>query len=221
MSSIQGHPVITVAYLNCRGQTGFTISKQLQIEKFLQNHEIDILHLQESRIEDDTFTECNFISSSYSVIQNNSHNQYGTASLVRNSLFPEDIILHQSGRIIIFNVGNITFGNVYLPSGTDGPSRASRENFCGETIPTLMINSKPNGVIGGDWNNIISKSDCKKHPDAKMSPCLKRVVNTFSWSDTYCTLYPATQCFSHFYSNDRYGVAVEQLGLIEATPMVT
>ena len=92
MSSIQGHPVITVAYLNCHGQSGFTISKQLQIEKFLQNQDIDILHLQESKIIDDTFAECTFIASNYSVIQNNSHNQYGTASLVRNSLFPEDII---------------------------------------------------------------------------------------------------------------------------------
>ena len=148
MSSIQDHPVIIVAYLNCRGQTGFNISKQLQIETYLQNFNVDILHLQESRIEEDTFTQCNYLSSNYSVLQNNSHNQYGTASLVRNSLFPESIILHQSGRIIIFNIGDITFGNVYLPSGTDGASRASIEAFCGETLPTLLIKSKPNGVIG-------------------------------------------------------------------------
>jgi exonuclease III len=148
---------INVAYLNCRGQTGFNIPKQLQIENFLQSHGIDILHLQECQIDDDTFIQCNFILSNYSVIQNNSHNQYGTASIVKNSFIPENILLHQSGRIIIFNIGDITFGNVYLPSGTDGPSRTSRENFCGETIPTLLINSKSNGMIGGDWKNIISK----------------------------------------------------------------
>ena len=156
-------------------------------------------------MDDDTFSQCSFVSSNYSVLKNNSHNEYGTASIVKNSLIPEDIILHHSGRIIIFNIGDITFGNVYLPSGTDGPSRGSRENFCGETIPTLLINSKPNGIIGGDWNNIISKADCTRHPEAKMSPCLKRVVNTFSWSDTYRSMYPDTQCFSHFYSNARTG----------------
>ena len=88
-ADVQEHPVITVAYVNCRGQTGFNVSKQLQIENYLQTFSIDILHLQESRIDADTFTQCNFLSSNYSVLQNNSHNQYGTASLVKNSLTPE------------------------------------------------------------------------------------------------------------------------------------
>ena len=153
---------ITIAYLNCRGQTGLNISKQRQIEHFLQTHSIDILHLQESHLDEETFSQCNFISSNFNIIQNNSNTKYGTASIVKNTLTPEGIILHQSGRIIIFNIEDITFGNVYLPSGTDGPSRASRENFCGETIPTLLINSKSNGIIGGDWNNIISKYDCTR-----------------------------------------------------------
>ena len=118
ISNLQEHPVLIVGYLNCRGQTGFTVSKQLQIEIFLQSNNIDVLHLQETRIQDDTFSECHFIASNYSLIQNNSHNQYGTASLVRNSFFPEDIILHHSGRVLLFNIGNITLGNVYLPSGT-------------------------------------------------------------------------------------------------------
>ena len=123
-ADVQEHPVITVAYVNCRGQTGFNVSKQLQIENYLQTFSIDILHLQESRIDADTFTQCNFLSSNYSVLQNNSHNQYGTASLVKNSLTPEGIILHESGRVIIFNIGEMTFGCVYLPSGSDGVSRA-------------------------------------------------------------------------------------------------
>ena len=75
----------------------------------------------------------------------------------------EDIILHQSGRIILYSIGDITFGNIYLPSGTDGGSRASRENFCGEVIPTLLINSKVNGIIGGDWNKIICKEEKTHH----------------------------------------------------------
>ena len=196
---------ITVAFLNCRGQSGFNISKQLQIESFLQNNSIDILQLQECRIDDDTFNQCGFLTSNYNVLKNNSQNEYGTASIVKNHFIPEDIILHNSGRIIIFNIGDITFGNVYLPSGSDGNVRASRENFCGETIPTLLINSKLNGIIGGDWNNIISNIDCTRHPESKMSPCLKRLVSTFSWSDSYRSLYPNTKCFSHFYSNARTG----------------
>ena len=211
LTRVQEHPVLIVGYINCRGQTGFTISKQLQIEIFLQSNNIDVLHLQETRIQDDTFSGCHFIASNYTVIKNNSHNQYGTASLVRNCFFPEDIILHHSGRVILFNIGNITLGNVYLPSGTDGQSRTSRENFCGETLPTLLINAKSSGLIGGDWNNIINHADSTNHPEAKMSPCLKRVVSTFSWTDTYRMLYPNNQCFSHFYSNTRYGNGATRL----------
>ena len=196
---------ITVAFLNCRGQSGFNISKQLQIQSYLQNNSIDILHLQECRIDDETFDQCGFLTSNNKVLKNNNQNEYGTASIVKNHFIPEDIIIHNSGRIIIFNIGDITFGNVYLPSGSDGFVRSSRENFCGETIPTLLINSKIHGIIGGDWNNIISNLDCTRHPEVKMSPCLKRLVSTFSWSDTYRSLYPNTKCFSHYYSNARTG----------------
>jgi hypothetical protein len=49
--------LLVVAYLNCHGQTGFNLSKQLQIEDFIKVYEIDILHLQETFIEDDTFSE--------------------------------------------------------------------------------------------------------------------------------------------------------------------
>ena len=196
---------ITVAYLNCRGQSGFNVSKQLQIQSFLQNYSIDILHLQECRIEDDTFDQCKFLTSNYSVLKNNSQNEYGTASILKNYFNPEKIILHSSGRVIIFSIGNLTFGNIYLPSGSDGIIRASRETYCGETIPTLLINSRDHGIIGGDWNNIIANIDCTRHPEAKLSPCLKRLVRTFSWSDTYRTLYPNNKCFSHFYSNTRVG----------------
>ena len=150
---------ITVAYLNCHGQSGFNVSKKLQIQSFLQNYSIDILHLQECRIEDDTFDQCRFLTSNYSVLKNNSQNEYGTASILKNYFNPENIILHSSGRVIIFSIGNLTFGNIYLPSGSDGIIRASRETYCGETIPTLLINSKDHGIIGGYWNNIISNID--------------------------------------------------------------
>ena len=169
MDSIEDfNNTVSVAYLNCRGQTGLYESKQLQIEKFLQNHNIDILHLQETHLEDETFSGCNYISSNFNIIHNNSITKYGTASLVRSTLEVENIILHESGRLILFDIGGVTFGNVYLPSGTDGSSRSSREKFCGETIPTLLINCKTSGIVGGDWNCIINAEDCTKHPDANI-----------------------------------------------------
>ena len=202
---------LVLAYLNCRGQTGFNESKQLQVENFIKCNNIDILHLQESHLEDETFSNCEFIMSNFTIIKNNSQSKYGTACLVKSSLSAEDIILHHSGRIILFNVGGVTFGNVYLPSGSDGLSRSSRENFCGEIIPNLLINSKQSGIIGGDWNNIISKEDCTRHPDSKLSPCLKRLVSAFSWTDCFRHLHPNIRNYSHYYSNHRAGTGATRI----------
>ena len=85
---------LIVATLNIRGQTGLDFSKQKQIEAFIKLHSVDILHCQEIEIQESTFETCNFITSSFEIIQNNSpNNKYGTASLVRNELTIENINL--------------------------------------------------------------------------------------------------------------------------------
>ena len=193
----------SINYLECRSQTGFNLSKQLQIENFIKTYEIDVLHLQEVHFDDETFTQCRFISSSYTIIKNNSNTKYGTGSLIRNNFQVEDIVLHHSGRIILFNIENVTFGNIYLPSGTEG--RPGRETFCSEILPTLLTNSQHSGIVGGDWNCIVDKKDCTRFPETKMSPCLKRLVNAFSWRDSYRAVHPDGSCFSHFYISNGPG----------------
>ena len=195
---------LKIAYLNCKGQSGFGIAKQLQIEQFLKFNDIDIINLQETRVDKETFSGCSFILGNYEVIKNNSSSEYGTCTLVKNTLDIENIILHESGRIIIFDIGQLTVANVYLPSGTDGESRASREKFCGEILPNMLTNSGPAGMIGGDWNNIIHKNDCTHNQQTKISPCLKRLVSTFSWVDSYRFLYPQKLCYSRYYKTSRY-----------------
>ena len=70
---------LTIAYLNVHGQSGMPVTKQKQIEDFISRNNIDILHTQEIHIEDETFSQCNYILSNYSIIQNNALNKYGTA----------------------------------------------------------------------------------------------------------------------------------------------
>ena len=98
--------ILTVAYLNIRGQSTFTESKQKQIEAFAKFNKCDILHLQEAHIEEDTFSNCEFICSSYVIISNNSPTKYGTASLVRSELTPENIRFDLGGRVIV--TGTVT-----------------------------------------------------------------------------------------------------------------
>ena len=91
-----------IGYLNLRAQTGFGTTKQAQVEHFVKQHMFDILHLQEAQILEDTFENCNYITS---IITNNAHNPYGTASLVANSLEPINKKLETQGRVIVFDIG--------------------------------------------------------------------------------------------------------------------
>ena len=78
--------VLKIGFMNIRGQTGLTSQKQLQIESFIIREKIDILHLQEINISDDSFSSCSEISSSYNIIANNAINKYGTATIIKSDL---------------------------------------------------------------------------------------------------------------------------------------
>ena len=140
MNTIPGRNILSVAFMNIRGQTGLTSPKQDQIESFIVRNKIDVLHLQEINITEDSFSTCNVISSSYNLLSNNSPTKYGTASIIRSDFTPENILLDSTGRAIVFNIGDMTLANLYLPSGTDSTSRYSREQHFSEIIPKLLLN---------------------------------------------------------------------------------
>ena len=190
---------LTISYLNVRGQTGLNVEKQLQIERFLKETKTDILHLQETDVDDNTFQECKYISSNFYIVVNNALNKYGTATLIRNNLEAENVSLDTDGRIVIFQISGLTFGNLYLPSGTDAESKISRENYFGKIIPNMLVNCMSTGCIGGDLNCIIDKKDATNNPETKISSCLRRLVKIFNWSDSFRILYPQMKAFSRYY----------------------
>ena len=61
------------------------------------------------------------------------------------------------GRVIIFDIGYMTLGNLYLPSGTDAASRSNRENYFSEIIPQLLVDRQDMGIVGGDMNCIMRR----------------------------------------------------------------
>ena len=195
--------ILTIAYINIRGQSGLPVSKQLQIEAFARYNNCDIIHLQEANIEEETFSSCNLLSSSFNIIENNSINKYGTASLVKTDFQVENIRCDSEGRIIIFDIGDITVGNIYLHSGTDARSRAGREQSCCEVLPALLLNTKETGCIGGDFNCIVDKKDATNYPESKMSKGLQRLIKLKSWQDSFRSLYPSSETFSRYYENSR------------------
>ena len=105
------------------------------------------------------------------------------------------------GRVLIFDIAEVTFGNLYLPSGTDGSSRSSRENHFGEIIPQILVNRKNMGCIGGDFNCITNKQDATNNAETKMSPGLTRLAKVYDWVDSFRYLYPGVQIFSRYYES--------------------
>ena len=194
--------------MNIRGQTGLTISKQIQIESFIIREKIDILHLQEINITEDSFSTCNTINAGFSIISNNAVNKYGTASIIKSDFSPENLLFDTKGRVIVFDIGGMTFANLYLPSGSDSVSKAEREEYSALTMPQLLLNRNDSGCIGGDLNCIINKQDCTHHASTKMSPCLAKLVGTFNMKDSFRILHPKSVAFSHFYHTIHQGEAV-------------
>ena len=180
---------LVIAYINIHGQSNLSEAKQVQLEDFIKYNKVDIAHLQETEICDTTFSNCNFISSSFNLYTNNAANKYGTSSLVKSIYSVENIKCDTAGRALIFDIGGLTFGNLYGHSGTDARSKASREHFYAEVVPQLLTSKKKQGCVGGDLNCIIDKADATRYPEAKMSNCLKRVVKVFNMKDSFRALY--------------------------------
>ena len=56
-----GKSILTICYMNIRGQTGLNVDRQFQIEYFIKANNCDIV----INIENDTFSKCNFIESNF------------------------------------------------------------------------------------------------------------------------------------------------------------
>ena len=110
---------LNILYLNIFGQTKLPLEKQSQISDLIKFYHCDIVHLQEIDIEETTFQTCPFITNNYTIISNNSLTKYGVASLVKNDWNVTNVSFDTEGRLIIFEIESVTFGNVYFPAGTD------------------------------------------------------------------------------------------------------
>ena len=192
-----------IGFMNIKGQSKLKPDKQMQIEHFLKCYKCDILNLQETNIDSESFAASDFICSNYNIISNNAPSGYGTSCLVKTDFKYENLRCDTQGRIIIFDIEDMTFLNIYLPSGTDATAKMSRENICSNVLPNLLVNCKLSGCAGGDFNAIIDKRDATNFPENKMSKCLQRLVNLRNWNDSYRCLYPQKLEFSRYYENSR------------------
>ena len=185
--------------MNLRGQTQLDITKQKAIEEVIRRGKFDIVMMQEADLKPDTFDECEYIGSNYTIYSNNSQSGYGTATLVSSGLTVGCERYDDEGRVILLEIREITAVNVYLPSGTDNRSKLKRDRYCAEILPRLLTNCKPNGITAGDWNCIVDNRDASNYPNAKLSSTLQRMIQLGEWRDCYRELHPQGQEYSRFY----------------------
>ena len=117
-----------IAYLNIYGQSGLSNQKLLELENFIELNRLDIVCLQETNIQENTFSGCNILNR-FNLIVNNSKSGYGTCTLVRSIFTYENVIKDSEGRLISIDIDGLTFVNIYLQSGTDQGSKTEREEY--------------------------------------------------------------------------------------------
>ena len=156
---------LKIGFINIYGQTGFSSSKVLELENFIEFNKLDVVCLQETDIDQNTFSECNILRK-FSPIINNSSTGYGTCTLVSKELSVDNIIKDSDGRFVSVDVDKNTIVNLYLPSGTDQNSKTKREDTI-DSILNLLLYKQQMGVCGGDFNSIVDKKDSLIHPDQK------------------------------------------------------
>ena len=75
---------LKIGFINIYGRTGFRSNKVLELENFIDHHKLDVICLQETDIDQNTFSECNILRR-FSLIINNSSTGYGTCTLAQLS----------------------------------------------------------------------------------------------------------------------------------------
>jgi len=185
------------AFLNTYGQTGLSNQKLLELENFIEHNRLGIVCLQDTDIQENTFSGCSILNR-FTPIINNNKSGYGTCTLVRKKLAYENVIKDSEGRLISIDVECMSFVNLYLHSGTDKDSRNEREDFV-SNIPNTLLYKKRDGLLGGDMNSIVDKKDALNYPEQKMSKCFMKLINIYKMSDTYRQVYPHSKQFSRYY----------------------
>ena len=130
---------------------------------------------------------------------------------MRSDIEVSNIHTDNDGRVIVFDAAGSTWSNLYLPSGSDGNTRAKQENYFSEIIPQLMVRQLAQGAAGGDFNSIMALNDSTRNPQTKVSPSCRNLVKSFSWSDSFRTLYPRAPQYSRHSDHPHHGSGASRI----------
>ena len=110
---------LTIGSLNVRGQLALSEARILNLVDFIKQYKIDILNLQETNLNDDSFEKNDFLSQNYQFIYNNAPNGFGTAVILKNDINFSNMKIDTKGKMICYDLDDqqITGANIYMQCG--------------------------------------------------------------------------------------------------------
>lgn len=165
--------VCSVATINLNS-TNTAANKSL-LKEFINEHNIDIVFLQEV-----SYNDLSFVSSHNGLV-NISVDRKGTAILIRKGFNYSDFIFDPSGRILSVVVNEVNYINIYAHSGSD--KKRERDELFTEGLSVHL--NKPGTaytMLGGDFNCILEAND-SLGLNKNFSNGLKNLVELFQFKD--------------------------------------
>lgn len=123
----------------------------------------------------------------------------GTAFLIREGIPVTNVERLESGRAISVEILDVTFINVYAPSGNN--YRSLRATFFKEEIIYLLRKDPKNLVFGGDFNCVINSKD--QVPNFNFSSELKHLITGLKLKDAWEVLNPTTVEYTYVTATSR------------------
>ena len=97
ISKIKMASYLNIGFVNVFGQTGLKPDKVKRISDLTKEYNLDIVHLQETQVEFDSFEGDDFINNNFNIISNNSQSKYGSCSLVSSTFNYDNIRYDDAG----------------------------------------------------------------------------------------------------------------------------
>lgn len=149
--------------------------KLAALKDFLYDSGTDIAFLQEVVTTDFS------IPGFFEIFNVSAETNTGTAVFIREGIPVNQIERLESGRGIAFCVFDVTFVNIYAPSGNT--NRQARAKFYKEEIVYFLRRNPANLILGGDFNCVLSRKD--QFPNFNGSPELRNLVAGLQLKDAW------------------------------------
>ena len=119
---------------------------------------------------------------------------HGVAVLYRDTLPIQDILPLEPGALLLVNLEDISFINIYAPSGN--ALKAERRKFFSETLLRNLQLRGNTPILIGDFNCVLHRQDTIDNFKNKQCFALSELVNLFGYLDGFRVKYPMDIAFT-------------------------